>query len=144
MIRLFHVSDVHFGAEDHAAIAWFSRLVADERLAFHLVTVLGASVALGQHLVSHPELVDALAGGLRRTSAADLRRERLDVDDNSKTRRTGSNTYAASDTKGSGAADRATNSGPLDRLADKADNLKDRVDGNPASKPGPDATDRRI
>jgi hypothetical protein len=44
----------------------------------------------------------------------------------------------------SGAADRATNSGPLDRLADKADDLKDRVDGNPASRPGPDATDRRI
>jgi 3',5'-cyclic AMP phosphodiesterase CpdA len=31
MIRLFHVSDVHFGAEDAAAIAWFSQVVADER-----------------------------------------------------------------------------------------------------------------
>ena len=31
MIRLFHVSDVHFGAEDPAATAWFSRVVADER-----------------------------------------------------------------------------------------------------------------
>ena len=30
MPRLFHVSDVHFGAEDPAAIAWFSRCVADE------------------------------------------------------------------------------------------------------------------
>lgn len=29
--RLFHVSDVHFGAEDPEAIAWFSRLVAEER-----------------------------------------------------------------------------------------------------------------
>ena len=27
------------------------------------------------------------------------------------------------------------------RVADQADDLKDRVDGNPASKPGPDATD---
>ncbi|HZF68904.1 MAG TPA: PRC-barrel domain-containing protein [Gemmatirosa sp.] len=45
---------------------------------------------------------------------------------------------------GSGAADRATNSGPLDRAADKLDDLKDRVDGNPASRPGPDPTDRRI
>jgi len=44
----------------------------------------------------------------------------------------------------SGAQDRATDSGLLDRAADKLDNLKDRVDGNPASKPGPDATDRRI
>ena len=31
MPRLFHVSDVHFGAEDPAAIAWFTRAVADER-----------------------------------------------------------------------------------------------------------------
>jgi uncharacterized protein (TIGR02271 family) len=44
----------------------------------------------------------------------------------------------------SGAADRATDSGLLDRAADKLDDLKDRVDGNPASRPGPDATDRRI
>jgi sporulation protein YlmC with PRC-barrel domain len=44
----------------------------------------------------------------------------------------------------SGAADRATTSGVGDRLADAADDLKDRVDGNPASRPGPDATDRRI
>jgi hypothetical protein len=29
-----------------------------------------------------------------------------------------------------------------DRIADKADDVKDRVDGNPASRPGPDATDR--
>jgi 3',5'-cyclic AMP phosphodiesterase CpdA len=30
-LRLFHVSDVHFGAEDPAAIDWFSQLVADEK-----------------------------------------------------------------------------------------------------------------
>jgi len=28
------------------------------------------------------------------------------------------------------------------RVANAADDLKDRVDGNPASRPGPDATDR--
>ena len=28
------------------------------------------------------------------------------------------------------------------KVADKADDLKDRVDGNPASRPGPDRTDR--
>jgi hypothetical protein len=28
-----------------------------------------------------------------------------------------------------------------DKMADKADDLKDRVDGNPASRPGPDSTD---
>jgi hypothetical protein len=45
---------------------------------------------------------------------------------------------------GSGAADRATTTGIGDRITDAADNLKDRIDGNPASKPGPDPTDRRI
>jgi 3',5'-cyclic AMP phosphodiesterase CpdA len=30
-IRLFHVSDVHFGAEDPAALAWFARLVETEQ-----------------------------------------------------------------------------------------------------------------
>jgi len=31
MIKLFHVSDVHFGAEDPAAIRWFSERVAEDR-----------------------------------------------------------------------------------------------------------------
>ncbi|KQN83793.1 metallophosphoesterase [Sphingomonas sp. Leaf67] len=31
MIRLFHVSDVHFGAEDKDAIAWFGEAVAREQ-----------------------------------------------------------------------------------------------------------------
>ena len=31
MTKLFHVSDVHFGAEDPAAIAWFADCVAGER-----------------------------------------------------------------------------------------------------------------
>mgnify|MGYP003392760470 CR=1 FL=1 len=31
MIRLFHVSDIHFGAEDKAATAWFADRVHDER-----------------------------------------------------------------------------------------------------------------
>jgi hypothetical protein len=45
---------------------------------------------------------------------------------------------------GSGAADRAEHHGIVDRVSDKLDDLKDRVDGNPASRPGPDATDRRL
>lgn len=31
MIRLFHVSDLHFGREDKAALAWFAGAVATER-----------------------------------------------------------------------------------------------------------------
>ncbi len=42
----------------------------------------------------------------------------------------------------SGAAGRAS-SGIGDRIANAADDIKDRVDGNPASRPGPDPTDRR-
>ncbi|HEY0238146.1 MAG TPA: bifunctional glutamine-synthetase adenylyltransferase/deadenyltransferase, partial [Friedmanniella sp.] len=53
------------------------RLVDDRLLAAHVVAVVGASMALGQHLVAHPESVDALAGPLRRTSAVDLRAELL-------------------------------------------------------------------
>lgn len=30
-VRLFHVSDVHFGREDKAAVAWFDQLVRDEK-----------------------------------------------------------------------------------------------------------------
>ena len=30
MTRLFHVSDLHFGREDKAAVAWFARVVRDE------------------------------------------------------------------------------------------------------------------
>ena len=30
MTKLFHVSDVHFGAEDPDALDWFARCVADE------------------------------------------------------------------------------------------------------------------
>jgi len=44
----------------------------------------------------------------------------------------------------SGAEDRATSTGLGDRIADKIDNVKDRFDANPASRPGPDPTDRRI
>jgi hypothetical protein len=91
-----------------------------------------------------------------------VRRERVDIDDsqaraaglvsggataggNVGGMNTGVNAgLAGRDAGMSGAQDRATNSGLLDRAADKLDDLKDRVDGNPASRPGPDATDRRI
>ncbi|MDF1503654.1 PRC and DUF2382 domain-containing protein [Roseisolibacter sp. H3M3-2] len=77
---------------------------------------------------------------------ADLRRERAVVDDAAvRTRQGLAGTRVVGGASGaSAAADRATNSGPADRLAGRADDLKDRVDGNPASRPGPDATDRRI
>jgi uncharacterized protein (TIGR02271 family) len=71
---------------------------------------------------------------------ADLRRERAVVDDAAV--RTQSSTSGSLGT--SGASDRASHSGLADRATDALDDLKDRVDGNPATRPGPDASDRRI
>ena len=59
----------------------------------------------------------------------DVRRERVDVDDSAVRDRT------------SQTRDRGRSAGQ--KLADAADDVKDRIDGNPASRPGPDATDRR-
>ena len=83
-------------------------------------------VVLKKHAVQEDKSVEA-----------DLRRERVVYDEDNVSSR-------ADRTAASGFEDRATDSGLGDRLADKADDLKDRFDGNPRSKPGPDATDRRI
>lgn len=58
--------------------------------------------------------------------------------------RTSENLADAGD-RSSHAADRAASAleRGADRVADMADDVKDRIDGNPASKPGPDPTDRR-
>ena len=64
------------------------------------------------------------------TVEADLRRERLDE----------SGVREAADVNATTRKGR----GMADKLADKIDDVKDRVDGNPASKPGRDRTDRRV
>ena len=43
---------------------------------------------------------------------------------------------------GSGVGDAARRG--ANKMVDAVDNVKDRIDGNPASKPGPDPTDRRL
>jgi hypothetical protein len=54
--------------------------------------------------------------------------------------------YGAGDASYSDRASAARGDNPVERgarrAANKLDDLKDRVDGNPASRPGPDATDR--
>ena len=70
-----------------------------------------------------------------RTVEADLRRERVDVVD-------GTNVRAGTRDNLTGGTTGGTSGGVTDRLADGVDDLKDRVDGNPASRPGRDATDR--
>lgn len=71
-----------------------------------------------------------------------VRRERVDVDDATV------NTHAGTTGTAHLAGDRTTTGhgtgqGIVDRIGNKLDDLKDRVDGNPASRPGPDATDSR-
>ena len=79
-----------------------------------------------------------------KTVEADLRRERLEVDNTASGTARGVAGGAAAGA--SNLADRAGNAASNlgHKVANAADNLKDRVDGNPASKPGPDATDRRF
>jgi len=64
----------------------------------------------------------------------DLRRERIDVDDTSRTGR-------SAGASGLADTDRGRKRGLGERLADAVDDVKDRVDGNPRSRPGRDATD---
>lgn len=66
----------------------------------------------------------------------DLRKERIDADDTSQRVRGASGTSATS-----GTSDRGGKRGLGERLADKVDDVKDRMDGNPRSRPGRDATD---
>jgi len=51
-------------------------------------------------------------------------------------------TRSGRSTGGTGVGDAARRG--ANKVIDAADNVKDRIDGNPASKPGPDPTDRRI
>ena len=74
------------------------------------------------------------------TVEADLRKERLDVDRDVDTMR-GSGTAG---TTGSSSKSGSTGGGLGDKIRNAVDNVKDRVDGNPASKPGPDRTDNRF
>ena len=107
------------------------------------IPLMAEEVVVEKRVVPKEEvIVSKHAVQEEKTVEADLRRERVEYDENDVSRRAGGSNLSSGSS--SGAADRATNSGPLDRLADKADNLKDRIDGNPRSKPGPDATDSRI
>ena len=84
-------------------------------------------VLLGKRQVTENETVEA-----------DLRKERLELNEDA-VRATGTAGTTGTDSARSLGS---TGAGLADRVADKADDLKDRVDGNPASRPGRDATDR--
>jgi uncharacterized protein (TIGR02271 family) len=72
-----------------------------------------------------------------KTVEADLRRERVDYDESEL------NAAARGDAGRDVTRDAKSGARNLgDRIADKVDDVKDRFDANPASKPGRDATDR--
>jgi uncharacterized protein (TIGR02271 family) len=85
-------------------------------------------VVLKKHAVKDDRVVEG-----------EVRRERLDVDDQD--RGLIANGGELDDRDIRDRTDRGGR-GVGKRIADAADDLKDRVDGNPASRPGPDATDR--
>jgi uncharacterized protein (TIGR02271 family) len=123
---------------DPSTVSGRAELGADEIR----VPIMEERVVMQKVLVPREEIIVRKNAVVEnQTVEADLRHERLDTTELEQQQRnlTG---HAAPHT--SGAVDRATDSGLLDRTADKLDDLKDRVDGNPASRPGPDATDRRI
>jgi uncharacterized protein (TIGR02271 family) len=106
-------ADVQIGRDEVRVPLSREEVVAEKR------TVPVEEVVLKKRVVTEEKEVEA-----------DLRRERLDersLDDTTRRRMTGAE----------GAGRRGAKN-----LADKVDDLKDRVDANPASKPGPDATDR--
>jgi uncharacterized protein (TIGR02271 family) len=96
------------------------------------VPLMAEEAVVGKRIVPREEIiVRKHTVTEERAVEADLRRERLAVDDRSTQARGGTTGGGI----GAGAADRAT---------DALDDVTDRIDGNPASRPGPDATDRRI
>jgi len=104
-------------------------LMAEEVVAEKRV-VPKEEVVLKKHAVTEERVVEE-----------DLRRERVDEDSlRAATERTADRTRDAARDANAGVRGGAKRAGQ--RLADAADDLKDRVDGNPASRPGPDPTDR--
>jgi uncharacterized protein (TIGR02271 family) len=84
-------------------------------------------IVIRKHAVQEERVVDET-----------LRRERVDVDDASV--RAGSAGLTGDHTT----TQHGSEHGIVDRIGNKLDDLKDRVDGNPASRPGRDATDSRF
>ena len=94
--------------------------VTEEEVVVEKRTVPKEEVVIRKHAVTE-----------NRTVEEDVRREEIDVDDT--TRHRGGTTG----TTGSSGSGRSLGQ----KAADKLDDVKDRMDGNPRSRPGPDATD---
>ena len=98
------------------------------------IPVMEEQIVVDKRVVPKEEIViRKRAVTEEKTVEADLRRERVEYDENQLQARADQAARGGVDHT----ADRAGN-----RLTDALDDLKDRVDGNPASRPGPDPTDR--
>ena len=65
MTRIFHVSDVHFGTEDRAALAWFAATVAAERPDLVLLTGDLTAAARRSEFAAACAWLDGLAAPIR-------------------------------------------------------------------------------
>lgn len=65
MTRIFHVSDVHFGTEDRAALAWFAGVVAAEKPDLVLLTGDLTARARTREFAAVAEWLDGLAAPVR-------------------------------------------------------------------------------
>ena len=111
------------------------------------VPVMREEAVVDKRAVAKEEvLVRKRAVTENQTVEADLRRERVDIDRGTATSGT-TGTLGAAGLGGSTGSSTGsaghTGGGIGDKIRHAVDDVKDRVDGNPASKPGPDATDRR-
>lgn len=108
--------------------------VTEEELVVEKRAVPKEEIVIRKHAVTENRTVDET-----------LRREQVDVDDTTRHLH-GDRTNVAGTTGAglTGAGTTGTGGRTVgQKAADKLDDLKDRVDGNPASRPGPDATDTR-
>ena len=115
--------DVDIGEDEIRVPLMAEEVVAEKRV------VPKEEVVLKKHAVTEEKTVEA-----------DLRRERVDESSLQAAERTADRTRNAARDADAGVRGGAKRAGQ--RIADMADDLKDRVDANPASRPGPDPTDR--
>ena len=107
-----------------------ARIGEDEEIR---VPVMREEAVVSKQAVAREEIiVRKQARTENKVVEADLKRERLEIE--------GDRDVSRGATGSTGGASRSL----ADRAVDAVDDVKDRVDGNPSSRPGPDATDRRF
>lgn len=107
-----------------------ARIGEDEEIR---VPVMREEAVVSKQAVAREEIiVRKQARTENKTVEADLKRERVEIE--------GDRDVSRGAAGGVGGAPRSL----ADKAVNAVDDVKDRVDGNPSSRPGPDATDRRF